>query len=278
MESKSRWVCLICEKQVPSNHFTRHLKRAHQMSDQEYYDHFLGDEFSGHCKVCGKPTEFQKLSRGYYVYCNLDCRKEDEELISNLSRTMSRSMVNLWKTDPEFRKRHSARMSKCLTDTLNNLWKDEEYREHMSEAGRLQMLKNHQDPIFYKKMIDAEKHGKSGWYESPKVGFDSEKGVPTWGRIHYRSSYELAAYQKLDLDLTVESYKAEPFFVVLPSGHKYYPDILVEYGDGTTEVIEVKPLVFVQDFKDIGKFDAITEYCKNVGWRFEIWTESEIFQ
>lgn len=69
--------------------FGVHIKNAHQLSAQQYYDKHLKKEGEGICKVCGQPTAFLKMSKGYASYCSRTChlkvahegvRKYNEEI------------------------------------------------------------------------------------------------------------------------------------------------------------------------------------------------------
>ena len=113
--------------------------------------------------------------------------------------------------------------------------------------------------------------GNSGHFYSAKNGKD----------VHYRSSFELAAYQILEQLSKVQSYEEEPFAIPYFIGevkHRYIPDILVTYDDGSKELIEVKPEYLVKDEKVQLKNMAAEIYCKeNDIDKFSIWTEKEIF-
>lgn len=42
---------------------------SHNLTTQEYYDKYLKKPGEGICPVCGKPTQFRKISQGYAAYC-----------------------------------------------------------------------------------------------------------------------------------------------------------------------------------------------------------------
>lgn len=44
------------------------------MSVQEYYDKFFKQEGEGICKICGKPTKYNGINKGYGEYCSVECR------------------------------------------------------------------------------------------------------------------------------------------------------------------------------------------------------------
>lgn len=58
---------------IASLAFTRHIKKNHNLTAQQYYDKFMKKEGEGICQVCGKPTKFLKLSTGYQNCCSREC-------------------------------------------------------------------------------------------------------------------------------------------------------------------------------------------------------------
>jgi len=97
--------------------------------------------------------------------------------------------------------------------------------------------------------------------------------------LNCRSSYEKLAIEIFDLDDDIVSFLYEPFSIDYYydyGEHSYYPDFLVEYVDGTQKLIEVKPINFMEDEKNICKFEAARKYCLENGYTFEIWTEDAL--
>ena len=76
--------------------------------------------------------------------------------------------------------------------------------------------------------------------------------------------------------------------------HRYFIDFKVQWKDMSTTLIEVKPKKETQPpkkinirgkryinealtyVKNMNKWKAAEEYAKDRGWKFEIWTESEL--
>jgi len=75
--------------------------------------------------------------------------------------------------------------------------------------------------------------------------------------------------------------------------HRYFIDLKIKFAEGTVLLIEIKPekqtkppvgkrktkqyikesLTYV---KNMNKWNAASEYAKDRGWKFEIWTEREL--
>jgi plasmid stability protein len=103
--------------------------------------------------------------------------------------------------------------------------------------------------------ISLPPRSKHGW-------FDSEKN----GRCyHYRSSWELGWCQYLEDAKNVRAFWVEPFALpytmVDGSLHRYHPDFLVEYMDGSLELLEIRPEYRRNDPKSLAKFSAGREWC-----------------
>ena len=61
--------------------------------------------------------------------------------------------------------------------------------------------------------------------------------------------------------------------------HYYIPDFIIQYTDGSTYLIEVKPKDLVKDIINQKKFKAARKYCKKHHLGFKIWTgEGELIE
>ena len=81
------FICKICNKEFNSVHaLSLHLK-LHNISAEEYYKKYLLKPGEGTCKVCGKPTKYHSLSKGFYTYCCNDCIGKDKEIVKKREET-----------------------------------------------------------------------------------------------------------------------------------------------------------------------------------------------
>lgn len=70
---------------IASQKFCKHLRDDHGMTPKDYYDKYIKKPDEGICKICGKPTTFFKLSKGYGETCSFECmtkwrvRRQNEE-------------------------------------------------------------------------------------------------------------------------------------------------------------------------------------------------------
>lgn len=127
------------------------------------------------------------------------------------------------------------------------------------------------------------------------------KGDPS--NIIYRSGWELKLMLRLDEDRQIVSWASEEMAIPYRSPidnriHRYFPDFIVHKinseGKKETIVIEIKPSrqtkppvkkeritkAYITEVKTWGvneaKWKAATEYCKDRGWKFVIFTEKEL--
>lgn len=70
-------ICAICGQK--SGKLTRHIKQ-HNITPIEYYNKYLKLDSEGACAVCGNPTKFINISRGYNKYCCPACSNRDPKL------------------------------------------------------------------------------------------------------------------------------------------------------------------------------------------------------
>ena len=128
---------------------------------------------------------------------------------------------------------------------------------------------------------------------------DKYKGDPT--KIVYRSQWELHFMAWLDTHSAVEWWQSEEFHIPYfdPSRNKaghYYPDFLVQFKDGKTILIEIKPFKETQlpikgkdtrsekrylkecltFAKNQAKWKHAHKYAEERGWQFKIMTENEL--
>jgi len=77
--------CRVCGKELAYSVLTRHIKDVHNLTPEEYYRRYVvEDESAGYCKVCGKPTKFYSIKKGFRKTCSEEClhillREKDAE-------------------------------------------------------------------------------------------------------------------------------------------------------------------------------------------------------
>jgi hypothetical protein len=101
-------------------------------------------------------------------------------------------------------------------------------------------------------------------------------------QIHYRSSWELTAYMFLDNQEGVLSFSTETLAIPyihpkLGYSRNYLPDLIIEFVDGTKQIIEIKPKRFLKNKINVAKFRAAISFSEQNGYLpFEIWGEEKI--
>lgn len=79
--------CLICNTEVSNKGISSHLRRRHQISNQEYYDQFIKKLNEGICPICSKATKFDTILTGYRKYCSTRCLNLDPETRAKIEKT-----------------------------------------------------------------------------------------------------------------------------------------------------------------------------------------------
>jgi hypothetical protein len=142
----------------------------------------------------------------------------------------------------------------------------EETKHQMSASAIVRLMRDGVNNMYY------GKHLNQGYFYSAKS--DEE--------IYHNSSYELRAYQLLEVDEKVKFYDRCKFCIKyfnprVNGIRRYLPDIHIIYAnDGSQEIIEVKPDYLVNDPINQAKFKSAIPYCNERGWKFSIWTEKEL--
>jgi hypothetical protein len=129
-----------------------------------------------------------------------------------------------------------------------------------------------------------------------------EKYIGNANDIVYRSGWERYVCKWCDSNSKVVAWSSETVIVPYVCGtdnrvHRYFVDFLVKFEDGKTILVEVKPKiqtivpvnkpgkkkrVYINEattyVKNMSKWEAATEYAKDRGFVFQIWTEDTLTQ
>ena len=98
-------------------------------------------------------------------------------------------------------------------------------------------------------------------------------------QLHYRSSYEMEVYNCLEELDEVISYRVEALsieYYFKGKRKQYYPDLIITFKDGRTEIWEVKPAKQTTLELNEAKWKAANAYCDAHGWTFMVMTEQGI--
>jgi hypothetical protein len=95
----------------------------------------------------------------------------------------------------------------------------------------------------------------------------------------YRSGMECAFYECLEAIPEVIGYDVEPLkipYLFEGQSHNYFPDIMIKFSTGETEIWEVKPASQTSLPLNEAKWSAATIYCKARNWEFIVMTEQAL--
>jgi putative hef-like homing endonuclease len=100
--------CKICGYSSDPANMSKHLRKIHSLEVQEYYDKYVAEEGDGSCKICGKPTKFLGLSRGYRECCCGACTMElhygvrNAYQLENTKETIKNTMLERYGVENAF--------------------------------------------------------------------------------------------------------------------------------------------------------------------------------
>jgi hypothetical protein len=125
-----------------------------------------------------------------------------------------------------------------------------------------------------------------------------EKYKGDYSNVVYRSLWEKHAFKWCDQNSEIKYWSSEetviPYlYEVDRKYHRYFMDLKIVYRSGKTVLIEIKPekelsppkgdrrtkryinegLTYI---KNQNKWKAASEYAKDQGWEFQIWTEKQL--
>jgi hypothetical protein len=147
------------------------------------------------------------------------------------------------------------------------MWNDPNYMEYMSRICIFPKLwANEEWANKQRKIIMKNPLGNNEFHFSLKSGL-----------VRYRSNLELQWYLKLDNSDEVLYYEVEPFGIKRNNGSFYFPDLMVHYKNGISEVLEIKHSNHLEDDIVIDKLKVSIPFCELHGYKYNFVTESWLF-
>lgn len=81
-------ICEICGNKFKSQlAISCHIANKHHVDLKDYYDKYIKQDGEGICKTCGKPTKFDKMSKGYRRFCCYSCATKNNETQEKMKAT-----------------------------------------------------------------------------------------------------------------------------------------------------------------------------------------------
>lgn len=136
------------------------------------------------------------------------------------------------------------------------------------------------------------------YYQGKFKPINTDKYRGDWTNIIYRSSWELQVFKWCDANSNVLEWSSEELIIpylyeVDRKYHRYFTDLKIKYKDGRVVIVEIKPKKQTQVpknpskskryineattyVKNMNKWKAASNYCKDRGWEFQIWTEDTL--
>ncbi len=180
-------ICQICGHISPSNSgLGSHIIQKHHISTKEYYDKFIRKDIEGICPICGKPTTFLGLSKGYCKCCSGKCKYLNPERNKKIKETClikygrpnpynkQKALETIKNRDPEitaeiYKKCVQNRNQEEINRKSSENWKNKSKEEIIEIQNKQRKTKQQKygDPYYNNKeqikqtMLD--KYGENNW-------------------------------------------------------------------------------------------------------------------
>lgn len=299
-------VCHFCSHECSPRGMAQHV-RAHAHTSQSYYDLLYG---AGKCKVCGAPTRYLDLAKGYARFCPTHRFSETSEWVKRgwtderkekHAATFAR-YANKDGRPKGAKNKHpypaDARIVKSLQ--TRDYWKTHQH----SWSGRqhTEITKDLMSRVRAEGLASgAIKLGTS--FKGVYVPRYPNKYVGDANNIVFRSSWERGFMRYCDETPGVLRWSSEELRIAYVSPidgklHTYFPDFAIEIKTlaGVKKfVVEIKPFrqtkppeprrktkKFLMEAATFAvnqaKWQAAKEFCDTQGWTFLVLTERELFE
>jgi hypothetical protein len=140
---------------------------------------------------------------------------------------------------------------------------------------------------------------KGQYYKGKYRVVHKNKYEGDYNAVSYRSLWERQVFRWCDDTADVVRWSSEETVIAYRCKtdgklHRYFVDLKIQFKNGDTYLIEIKPKKQTQEpkprliksrsyitevmtyAKNISKWEAATEFCTDRGWCFQIWTEDII--
>lgn len=228
-----------------------------------------------------KPETRKKLSEAHRRF-----KEMDPEGYSEIKRN---SQIKARKLHPELNENQSKRMRKRYEDKKNR----DKQSKSMSEAYKRDPSLRYRATkgLMTKESREKSKRTKIEKWKNPTEsmlksinprGIKSSIFSPYENKeITFDSNWERSYFLECLKNPGIVSVIRCPFSIqyINPNDgliHNYIPDFLVEYRDGSKILVEIKPKYTKYDKVVISKSKSAMKYCKDIGIKFIMITESEL--
>lgn len=121
IKGKEEHNCKLCGFYYSHNRaLSTHLQFKHKdYTTQTYYDKFYKIEDEGKCVICGKPTKFFNLMKGYLDCCCKSCSHKTEHFKTSYNAsiaTRTEEEIKEWRNASKNKIRNNSSTGRCISD------------------------------------------------------------------------------------------------------------------------------------------------------------------
>lgn len=287
--------CSECNFENESfNSLRVHAAKRHSITSEELYVKVVLGGVKPVCKCgCRTYTKFHGQSVGHSEYIQGHSARVNNnwglnEIALQRSLETRRKMwangeikswcAGLTKADPRIasiiEKMNTPERAKKISKSLSGKKKSNEHKQKISDYMKEFWSKEENRSKQSIRRAESIKNGSITKATRVHGYFLNSKKAPK--TVYYRSLFELNAILHLEADDNVLLYTYEPYRIeYLHKGlvRNYVIDLLIEYSNGKKMLVEIKPSCYLENSKNIDKFDAARKFSLENGMIFEVWTE-----
>ena len=247
------YTCKICNTEFKSvDPMCMHLSRKHNMTVESYYEQYIKKENEGKCEICGNPTKFLSIGRGYNPTCSFKCACTKGRITYKIKYGVS-TPSKLDKTKENSKKHFEEKYGKGITSPFKLKEVQEKIKQTIQEkydSNNAFLVKN-ENGEYKRDITNIKRYGYSCPMKNPinRKLIYGKYNAPNGKK--YDSSWEYKFEQYLiehKIDYIYQSEDTFTWYDVNGKSHEYIPDF---YLPNTNEFIEIKGDYF---FDENGKF------------------------
>ena len=282
MSVSEEMICEICGNKFKSQlAISCHIANKHHVNLKDYYDEYIKQDGEGICKTCGKPTKFDKMSKGYRRFCCYSCATKNNETQEKMKATnvQKYSVPNVFMADEVKEKMKQTCLERYGVEYASQ---SEDFQDRVNKTNleKYNVKRPAQSTAIMEKMKQTclERYGVDNYRKTAecvnKINNTKRKNH-TFGTSKPEKELEVEL-RKLFSDLKTQ-YKSK----VYPFACDYYIpelDLYIEYNGTWTHGGK---FFDKNDLRDLEKLNQLTEKSKNSKFyrnAIETWTQRDILK
>ena len=275
-------ICEICGNKFKSQlAISCHIANKHHVDLKDYYDKYIKQDGEGICKTCGKPTKFDKMSKGYRRFCCYSCATKNNETQEKMKATniQKYGVPNAFMADEVKEKMKQTCLERYGVEYASQS-EDFQDRVRQTNLEKYNVERPAQSTIIMERMKQTclERYGVDNYRKTAecvnKIN-DTKKKNHTFGTSKPEKELEVEL-RKIFPDLKTQ-YKSE----VYPFACDYYIpslDLYIEYNGIWTHGGCFYDENNEENRNTLEKWERLSEHSKFYETAIYVWTQRDILK